>query len=155
MVYIRGYPVDHDTWRDTYGCAGWGYADLLPYFRKAEDQQRGESAYHGTGGPLRVEHPPYRHVLSRAWFGLGAGLWPALNDDFNGVEQDGVGFYQLTQRGGRRWSTAQEDLLPFDPPFGRCCSTRPPDNLRETPGASVAGDGTATRRQRREKVRAG
>jgi choline dehydrogenase-like flavoprotein len=70
MVYIRSNPLDYDTWRDAYGCHGWGYADLLPYFRRAEDQQRGESAYHG------------------------------------------VGFYQLTQHEGRRWSTADGYLRP-------------------------------------------
>jgi choline dehydrogenase len=64
MVYIRGNRVDYDTWRDRHGCAGWGYADLLPYFRRAEDQQRGGSIYHGVGGPLRVEDPRYTHPLS-------------------------------------------------------------------------------------------
>jgi choline dehydrogenase-like flavoprotein len=67
MIYVRGNRLDFDTWRDTYGCDGWGYADLLPYFRRAEDQQRGESVYHGIGGPLRVEDLPYRHELSSAW----------------------------------------------------------------------------------------
>jgi choline dehydrogenase len=66
MVYIRGNRADYDTWRDTYDCTGWGCADLLPYFRRAEDQQRGESAYHGIGGPLRVEDPRYIHPLSQA-----------------------------------------------------------------------------------------
>jgi choline dehydrogenase len=112
MVYICGNQADYDAWRDTYGCAGWGYADLLPYFRKAEDQQRGESAYHGIGGPLRVEHPPYRHVLSRAWVDAAIAYGLPFNEDFNGAEQDGVGFYQLTQRGGRRWSTADAYLRP-------------------------------------------
>jgi choline dehydrogenase len=112
MVYIRGNQADYDAWRDTYGCAGWGYADLLPYFRKAEDQQRGESAYHGIGGPLRVEHPPYRHVLSCAWVDAAIAYGLPFNEDFNGAEQDGVGFYQLTQRGGRRWSTADAYLRP-------------------------------------------
>jgi choline dehydrogenase len=67
MIYIRGNRVDYDTWRDAYGCTGWGYADLLPYFLRAEDQQRGESPYHGTGGPLRVEDQRYEHPLSRGW----------------------------------------------------------------------------------------
>ena len=55
MIYIRGNRYDYDTWRDEYGCAGWGYADLLPYFIRAEDNSRGASAYHGAGGPLRVQ----------------------------------------------------------------------------------------------------
>jgi choline dehydrogenase len=112
MVYIRGNPVDYDAWRDAYGCAGWGYADLLPYFRRAEDQQRGESAHHGAGGPLRVEDQRYVHPLSQAWLDAArAGGLPG-NDDFNAGTQDGVGYYQLTQRDGRRWSTADAYLRP-------------------------------------------
>jgi choline dehydrogenase len=112
MVYIRGNRLDYDAWRDTYGCAGWGYADLLPYFRKAEDQQRGESVFHGTGGPLRVEDGRYRHVLNQAWVASAKAYGLPANDDFNGAEQDGVGFFQLTQRRGERWSTADGYLRP-------------------------------------------
>lgn len=112
IVYMRGNPLDYDTWRDTYGCTGWGYANLLPYFRRAEDQQHGDSFFHGVGGPLRVEDPRYRDVLSKAWVrsAIAAGL-PA-NPDFNGAVQDGVGFHQFTQRGGERWSTADAYLRP-------------------------------------------
>jgi choline dehydrogenase len=114
MIYIRGHQVDYDTWRDDYGCTGWGYADLLPYFRKAEDQQRGESEYHGTGGPLRVEDLRFKHPLTRAWVSAARAYGLGANDDFNGAEQDGVGFYQVTQRRGRRWSTAQAYLHPVE-----------------------------------------
>jgi choline dehydrogenase len=112
MVYTRGNRLDYDTWRDEYGCAGWSYADLLPYFRKAEDQERGESAYHGAGGPLRVEGQRYIHPLSRAWVQAARAAGLQANDDFNGATQDGAGFLQLTQRGGRRWSTADGYLRP-------------------------------------------
>jgi choline dehydrogenase len=112
MVYIRGNRVDYDGWRDRYGCAGWGYADLLPYFRRAEDQQRGESPFHGVGGPLRVEDPRYLHPLSQAWVEAATAAGPAANPDFNGPTQDGVGLYQATQRGGRRWSAADAYLRP-------------------------------------------
>lgn len=112
MIYIRGHRYDYDTWRDSYGCAGWGYADLLPYFRRAEDQQRGESPFHGVGGPLRVEDPRYKHPLTRAWVQSAKAYGLAANADFNGAEQDGVGFYQVTQRRGRRWSTADAYLRP-------------------------------------------
>jgi choline dehydrogenase len=112
MVYIRGHRLDYDRWRDEYGCTGWGYADLLPYFRRAEDQARGPSPYHGVGGPLRVEDLRKVHPLTHAFLGaaVAAGLVP--NDDFNGPDQDGVGRYQVTQRGGRRWSTADAYLRP-------------------------------------------
>lgn len=112
MIYVRGNPLDFDTWRDDYGCDGWGYADLLPYFRRAEDQARGESPYHGAGGPLRVEELRSRHRLTRAFVESAVSAGLARKDDFNGAEQDGAGFYQVTQRRGRRWSAADAYLRP-------------------------------------------
>jgi choline dehydrogenase len=112
MIYIRGNPLDYDDWRDAYGCAGWGYADVLPYFLRAEDQQRGASPWHGTGGPLRVEDQRYEHPLSRAWLEAAVASGLARNQDFNGPGQDGAGHYQMTQRGGRRWSVADAYLRP-------------------------------------------
>jgi choline dehydrogenase len=112
MVYTRGSRVDYDAWRDVHGCTGWGDADLLPYFRKAEDQQRGKSPYHGAGGPLRVEDLRHRHELTHAWVEAARAAGLPANDDFNAATQDGVGFYQVTQRAGRRWSTADGYLRP-------------------------------------------
>jgi len=112
MIYIRGHRYDYDTWRDSYGCTGWGYADLLPYFLRAEDQQRGQSPYHGVGGPLRVEDLRYKHPLTTAWVQSAKAFGLAANGDFNGPEQDGVGFYQVTHKRGRRWSTADAYLRP-------------------------------------------
>ncbi len=112
MIYIRGNRLDYDTWRDVHGCTGWGYADLLPYFRRAEDQARGPSPYHGTGGPLRVEDLREVHELSRAFLAAAVDWGLPPTDDFNGAEQDGVGQYQVTQRRGRRWSTADAYLRP-------------------------------------------
>jgi choline dehydrogenase len=115
MIYIRGHRHDYDTWRDKYGCTGWGYDDLLPYFLRAEDQQRGESADHGVGGPLRVEDLRFKHPLCRAWVDAATAYGLPANSDFNGgngAEQDGVGFYQVTQRRGRRWSAADAYLRP-------------------------------------------
>jgi choline dehydrogenase len=111
MVYIRGHRDDFDGWRDL-GNPGWGYEDVLPYFIKAEDNVRGASAYHGVGGPLSVSDPRYEHPISRAWLesALNAGF--EANPDFNGPEQDGVGFYQVTQREASRWSTATAYLYP-------------------------------------------
>jgi choline dehydrogenase len=112
MIYIRGSRYDYDTWRDEYGCAGWGYTDLLPYFRRAEDNSRGSSAYHGAGGPLRVQDAGHKSALTKAWVEAARQAGLAANDDFNGAQQDGVGFYQVTQRGGRRCSTADAYLRP-------------------------------------------
>ncbi|MFF5260882.1 GMC family oxidoreductase [Actinomadura viridis] len=112
MIYIRGHRHDYDTWRDSYGCEGWGHADLLPYFLRAEDQQRGASAHHGAGGPLRVEDLRYKHALTRAWVRSATEYGLPANADFNGPEQDGVGFYQVTHKSGRRWSTADGYLRP-------------------------------------------
>jgi choline dehydrogenase-like flavoprotein len=112
MIYIRGARHDYDTWRDEYGCTGWGYTDLMPYFRRAEDNSRGASAYHGAGGPLSVSDLKYRSPLTKA-FTASVREWglPA-NDDFNGPQQDGSGFYQVTQRDGQRWSAADAYLRP-------------------------------------------
>jgi len=112
MIYIRGNRLDYDSWRDDFGCAGWGYADLLPYFLRSEDQARGASAYHGTGGPLRVEDPRDLHRLSRSFVDAAVSWGLPRCDDFNGAEQEGAGAYQLTQRGGRRWSAADGYLRP-------------------------------------------
>lgn len=112
MVYVRGNRLDYDSWRDDYGCTGWGYADVLPYFRRAEDQQHGTSAYHGIGGPLGVADLRYGHPLSQAWLDAARSYGLRANHDFNGAEQDGVGWYQVTQRDGRRCSTADAYLRP-------------------------------------------
>ena len=111
MIYIRGNRYDYDTWRDEYGCAGWGYRDLLPYFLRAEDNSRGASAYHGTGGPLSVQDG-HRAAATRAFVEAARACGQPANDDFNGAQQDGVGYYQVTQRSGRRCSTADGYLRP-------------------------------------------
>lgn len=111
MVYIRGHRADYDAWRDA-GNPGWGYDDLLPYFKRSEDNERGSSEFHGAGGPLPVRESRSRNVMAQAFVdgAIEAGHPP--NDDFNGAEQDGVGLYQVTQRDGRRASTAASFLAP-------------------------------------------
>ena len=108
LVYMRGQREDFDGW----GVEGWRYDDLLPYFRKSEDQQRGANVWHGAGGPIGVCDPVDTHPLCDAFIAAGqqAG-WPR-NDDFNGEAQDGVGYFQLTARRGRRSSTATAYLRP-------------------------------------------
>src|SRR4051812_27452593 len=114
MVYMRGNAADYDAWRAA-GCEGWGYNDLLPYFKRAEDNERGASEYHGAGGPLAVSEGRHRNPMMDAVVeaGIQAGL-PA-NDDFNGLSQDGMGHYQLTQRGGRRCSASVAYIHPALP----------------------------------------
>ena len=108
MVYIRGNHRDYDEW----GVPGWGWAELMPYFLKAEDNERGASQWHGAGGPLPVSEPRSGNAISRAFVEAGVEAGLARNDDFNGAEQDGVGLYQVTQRGGQRASAAVAYLHP-------------------------------------------
>jgi choline dehydrogenase len=111
MVYVRGNRADYDGWRDA-GNRGWGYDDVLPYFRRSENQQRGSSAYHGVGGPLDVGDLRFRHPSSAAFLAAAAEVGLPAIDDFNGARQDGVGWYQVTQRRGLRASTATAFLHP-------------------------------------------
>jgi choline dehydrogenase len=111
MVYMRGNPADYDEWRQR-GCTGWDWDNVLPYFKKAEDQERGADEFHGTGGPLRVSDQPARFELAEHWIAAAveAGLPP--NNDFNNGNQDGAGPFQSTTKGRRRWSTAAAYLKP-------------------------------------------
>ena len=111
MVYIRGAREDYDGWRDS-GHPGWGYDDMLPYFKRSEDNERGESEYHGVGGPLSVSDTRSDNPMARAWVEAAVESGLPRNDDFNGAEQWGVGQYQCTQRNGMRCSTAVAFLHP-------------------------------------------
>lgn len=111
MIYIRGNPADYDHWREL-GNANWGFTDVLPYFKRAENQHRGASEFHGAGGPLDVSDLREKHPLSRAFVAAAEETGFSRNDDFNGASQEGVGFYQVTQRRGRRWSAADAYLRP-------------------------------------------
>jgi choline dehydrogenase len=110
MIYIRGNRLDYDAWRDEYGCVGWGYRELLPYFLRAEDNSRGPSPYHGQGGPLSVQDLRYKSEHGRNFIAAATRRGAVENDDFNGETQDGVGFYQVTQRNGQRWTVADAYL---------------------------------------------
>jgi choline dehydrogenase len=108
MVYIRGNRLDYDEW----GVPGWSAADLIPYFVKAEDNERGASRWHGAGGPLPVSEGRSGNAMSRAFVQAGVQAGLPRNEDFNGDRQDGVGLYQVTQRGGMRASAAVAYLRP-------------------------------------------
>ncbi len=111
MLYVRGVPLDYDEWRDA-GCAGWGWNDVLPYFKRAERNVRGESALHGADGPLSVSDRISENRLPKAWVAAAEAAGYPYNPDFNGPEQDGVGYFQLTQRDGIRSSTAVAYVRP-------------------------------------------
>jgi choline dehydrogenase len=108
MVYIRGNRLDYDGW----GVPGWGWDDLFPYFLKAEDNERGASEWHATGGPLPVSDQRSGNVITPAFVEAGAEAGLDRNEDFNGAAQDGVGMYQVTQRGGMRASASVAYLHP-------------------------------------------
>jgi choline dehydrogenase len=111
LLYVRGQHEDYDRWRQR-GNAGWGYEDVLPYFRKAENQQRGADTYHGVGGPLPVSDWRHADPLSEAFVVAAAETGIPTNPDFNGATQEGAGFFQTTTRRGRRASTAFSYLRP-------------------------------------------
>ncbi|HLJ98425.1 MAG TPA: GMC family oxidoreductase N-terminal domain-containing protein, partial [Streptosporangiaceae bacterium] len=115
MIYIRGSRYDYQTWRDDHGCTGWTYADLMPYFLRAEDNASKTTPYHGAGGPLHVTDTPHHSRHCQAFLNAAVQNGAARNEDFNGPEQDGVGWYQVTQYKGRRWSAADAYLHPAAP----------------------------------------
>jgi choline dehydrogenase len=105
LLYIRGQHEDYDHWRQL-GNTGWAFEDVLPYFRRAEDQERGSDDLHGTGGPLAVSNVCEPHPLCEAFIEAAEQTGIPRNDDFNGPSQEGAGYFQLTAKNGRRWSTA-------------------------------------------------
>jgi len=111
MLYVRGRPLDYDGW-EAQGAPGWGYADVLPYFIKAEDNVRGPSEFHGTGGPLRVSEQRSPRPMSRRLLDASEAAGIPRIADYNGPEQDGVSMFQVTQKGGARFSAADAYLRP-------------------------------------------
>ena len=111
MLYVRGNRQDYDHWRQL-GNRGWGYRDVLPYFRRSEDHERGEDAYHGTGGPLHVRGARRSNPVFAAFVQAGVQAGFPENPDFNGAEQEGFGTFDFTIRKGLRWTTARGFLAP-------------------------------------------
>ncbi|HEV2677485.1 MAG TPA: choline dehydrogenase [Aliidongia sp.] len=111
LVYVRGQHEDFERWRQC-GNVGWGFDDVLPYFKKAEDQQRGADDFHGTGGPLTVSNPRQTDPLCEAFIAAAGETGIPANPDFNGATQEGAGYFQTTTRRGRRASTAVAYLRP-------------------------------------------
>ena len=111
MIYIRGNRADYDGWAAA-GCDGWSYNEVLPYFRRAEDNERGEDQFHGVGGPMKVSESRSMSPLVDTMLEAARAAGHEHNPDFNGVRQEGVGRFQLTQRDGWRDSTADAYLRP-------------------------------------------
>jgi choline dehydrogenase len=111
MIYLRGARADYDEWAES-GCEGWSYDSVLPYFKRSEDNVRGASDWHGTGGPLTVSEQRSPRPLGRRLIAAAEGAGIRRIDDVNGAQQDGVAMFQVNQRNGRRFSSADAFLRP-------------------------------------------
>jgi len=156
MIYTRGNRYDYDHWC-ALGNQGWSYADVLPYFKKAEHQERGASAYHGVDGPLNVADLRYVNPLTRAFVAAGVELGWTPNADFNGAEQEGVGVYQVTQKKGQRHSAADAYLKPARrrrnlTVLSRAHATRLLFDQRRCVGVAYLRDGQSEQVQVRREV---
>jgi choline dehydrogenase-like flavoprotein len=148
MLYVRGHPLDYERWEAS-GAHGWSWDGMRPYFLRAEDNARGASEHHATGGPLRVEDERSPRPLTASFLESCAAAGIPRIADYNGPEQDGAALAQVTQRNGRRWSAADAYLRP----------ARSRGNLTVVSGAHVVGldlrDGRAAgvryRRRGRER----
>lgn len=114
QVYMHGLPKDYDDWRDVYGCPGWGFRDVLPFFIAAEGNTRFAGPLHGDAGPLKVSDQAYTHPLTLAWLRACQQAGIPYNADFNSGDPAGCGLYQVTNREGRRSSTANCYLHPVE-----------------------------------------
>jgi len=112
MVYIRGHAFDYDQWASL-GATGWSYADVLPWFRRSEGNERGADDFHGADGPLNVMDQRWPNVTSRRFIESAASLQLPRTADFNGAQQEGFGLYQVTQKAGERWSAARAYVEPL------------------------------------------
>jgi choline dehydrogenase len=111
LLYVRGQPADYDCWAEL-GNPGWSFDDVLPYFKKSEDNQRGADHYHGVGGPQKVSDLRLRRPIAEHFIQAATEIGIPFNEDYNGVEQEGVGYFQQTAYNGFRWSTAKSFLRP-------------------------------------------
>ncbi|MEX3014089.1 GMC family oxidoreductase [Gymnodinialimonas hymeniacidonis] len=111
LLYVRGQPQDYDRWRQM-GNAGWGWDDVLPLFKRAEHNERGADEFHGDQGPLSVSNMRIQRPITDAWVAAAQSAGYKFNPDYNGAEQEGVGYFQLTAKNGRRCSSAVAYLKP-------------------------------------------
>jgi choline dehydrogenase len=111
LLYVRGQPQDYDRWRQM-GNTGWGWDEVLPLFKRAEKNERGADEFHGDQGPLSVSNMRIQRPITDAWVAAAQAAGYKFNPDYNGADQEGVGFFQLTSRNGRRCSAAVAYLNP-------------------------------------------
>ena len=111
LLYVRGQPQDYDRWRQM-GNKGWAWADVLPLFKRAENNERGADEFHGDAGPLSVSNMRIQRPITDAWVAAAQAAGYKFNPDYNGQDQEGVGFFQLTAKNGRRCSSAVAYLNP-------------------------------------------
>jgi choline dehydrogenase-like flavoprotein len=142
QVYVRGNALDYDNWAQA-GCTGWSYREVLPYFKRAEDNECLDDAWHGRGGPLSVAHPRATLPICEAFFEAAGKLGIPRNPDMAGAKQEGVGYYQVTQKNVRRASAVTGYLKPArhwprrSSQCGRCqTGSRSAWGWRESAGSS-------------------
>ena len=111
LLYVRGQPQDYDHWAEM-GNRGWSFEEVLPYFKKSEDQERGADEFHGVGGPLKVSDLRLRRPIADYFIEAATQVGIPRNPDYNGEKQEGVGYFQQTAHKGFRWSTARGFLRP-------------------------------------------
>ena len=156
MIYIRGHARDYDQWRQM-GLSGWSYAEVLPYFKKAEDNARGSDEFHAQSGPLHVMDLQSPHALNQAFIQAGVDAGFQANPDFNGPWQEGFGLYQVTQRAGERMSVAKAYVRPHLERanlkvFTRCQARRIRIESNRAVGVEVMHQGQALDIQARREV---
>ncbi len=154
MLYVRGRPLDYELW-ESQGATGWGYANVLPYFKRSEDNVRGASDFHGAGGPLLVqEQRSPRQEIDRRLLSASEQAGIPRIADYNGPEQDGASMFQVTQRNGRRWSTADAFLRPAQKRPNLDVRTKAAVTGIELEGTRAVGVRLGSGRGREELVRA-
>ena len=149
MVYIRGHRSDYDHWASL-GNTGWSYADVLPYFKRSEDNAEFDGEYHGKGGPLRVSGLRSDNPVQEIYLQAAREAQFRIRDDFNGDEQEGLGVYQVTQKNGERWSAARGYIHPHHGQRGPICASRrwrtPRASCSRASAPSASNTGRARRR---------
>ena len=151
QLYTRGNAKDYDAWASDAGCAGWSYSEVLPYFKRSEDNQRLVNAYHGYGGPLGVSYPVNPPPISHAFLRAAQEAGIPFNFDFNGAVQDGMGHYQLSTRNAERSSAASAFLKPGDEPANLTVRLNAQTLRVVVENGRAVGVEVATRRRRRRR----